>query len=343
MGHAKRTSSRNSERTEDEELTGGPIMPDECLMNAKMSRVAMMEFTHARALGTPAVSATKEELTESLVTGLYDPAYLGGKHVPGKNLLYCVTFPLVWEEVALVGGSPMLIQYSPPVCVGIQGPLDYKNDIDPSSWYAAAGFGPPLQQKILEQMHHHFQGASSPRLLPDVFEAERLYAYSYFFKHLTYDEREGTFARIATGPSPGDFVLDLPTLIPEEHLVVASIPPGETLADTVSRAMAAPFAPSRVPAAWALEQFQVPAIHFDVTWKFRTTAGRYHFKLDERGATLLSEAAQISLPLPPIIVARAGSRTPRPILVALTRRGARRPYFAAWIENTELLLPDVVA
>jgi hypothetical protein len=30
----------------------------------------------------------------------------------------------------------------------------------------------------------------------------------------------------------------------------------------------------------------------------------------------------------------------RPLLVAMGRRNARRPYFVLWCENTELLMPD---
>lgn len=300
-----------------------------------------MEFTHSGALGKPAVTAAKDELTETVATGLYDSAFLSAKHVPGKNIVFCATFPLVWEEVAQVGGSTILMQYDPPLCIGLQADADYKNDVDPASIYTAGGFGSGgIQATILEQMARRFSSAASPKLIPDAFEPDRLFAYAYMWKQLAYDEREGTYTRIAVGERPNQYVLDLPTHDSKERLIVASIAPGNTLAESVDRAMKAPLAPTQVPCAWALEKHRVPRIHFDVTWKFRTTSARYHFKLDERGATLLSEAAQMALPLPGIIVAKAGGPTDTPILVAMMRRGAKRPYFAAWIENTELLLPD---
>lgn len=300
-----------------------------------------MEFTHSGALGRPAVTASKDELTETVASGLYDNAFLSARHLSGKNLLFCATFPLVWEEVAQVGGSTILMQYDPPVCIGLQNEADYRNDVDPGSFYSAGGFGSGgIQGTILEQMARRFQSAASPLLIPDIFEADRLFAYAYLWKQLAYDEREGIYTRIAIGERPSEFVLELPTHDTKERLIVASIAPGNTLAESVDRALSAPLAPTQVPAAWVLEKYGVPRIHFDFTWKFRTTSARYHFKLDERGATLLSEAAQMALPLPGIIVARAGNPLPNPILVAMMRRNAKRPYFAAWIENTELLIPD---
>lgn len=302
-----------------------------------------MEFTHSGAVGRPAVTASKDELPETIVSGLFDSAYAAARHVPGKNLIFGSAYPIVQEEIAKVGGSPILVQYDPPLCLGMQGTADYWNDVDHAGTYAAGGFGSSgILATVREQLHHRFRGAATPSLLPDTIEPERLFGYAYTFRHLPYDEREGIFARVAVGPGPKDFVLDLPLKVPEDRLLVASIPPGETLAATFARAANANFAVSRTFAAWALEERQMPLIHFDITWKFRTIAARYNFRLDERGATLLSESAQTALPLPPILVARAGGPAPMPILVAMMRRGARRPYFAAWLENIELLMPDPV-
>src|SRR5262249_20672865 len=118
------------------------------------------------------------------------------------------------------------------------------------------------------------------------------------------------------------------------------LPARETLAHTVQAALEMHCAPAAAPATWALEQFAVPRIHFDVLWRFRATSVRYHFKLDEQGAVLLSEAVQLPMPLSSMIVARSGEPMPHPLLVVMGRRGARRPYFALWLENTELLVPD---
>ena len=61
------------------------------------------------------------------------------------------------------------------------------------------------------------------------------------------------------------------------------------------------------------------------------------FRLDERGAILKSEAE--------IAAAAEGLQEPRqfifdkPFLILLERRDAQQPYFALWVDNTELLAP----
>ncbi len=304
-----------------------------------------MATTHAEALGRPFVTAAKDELGETHVTGLFEPEYLQSRITPGKNVIYSTAFPLAWEEVARVGGSTILMQYDPPLCVGLQGEKDYRHDIEESARFSAGNYGNSgILTQVGEGIGRHWNGAASPMLLPDNVEPEHLFAYSYMWKHLVYDEREGQSAQIAGGVRAEDFILDLPVGSSDDRLVVASLMPSDTLAETVERALAprAPFTSSGMPAAWALERYRVPRIHFDFTWKFRNTSGRYVLKLDEFGASVLSEAAQMTLPLPPIIVARPGGQCPSPTLVVMTKKYAKRPYFAAWIESTELLIPDPV-
>lgn len=57
------------------------------------------------------------------------------------------------------------------------------------------------------------------------------------------------------------------------------------------------------------------------------------FKLDRSGAELKSESKLVMAPVPTYFV------LDRPFLVIMKKRGAERPYFVAWIENTELLQP----
>jgi hypothetical protein len=304
-----------------------------------------MAITHAEALGRPFVTATKDELGETNVTGLYEAQYLQSRLAAGKNLVFSAAFPLAWEEVARVGGSTILMQYDPPLCVGLQGDKDYRNDIETSAYYAAGNYGSSgILTLLREGLGAHFGGAATPMLIPDNVESEHLFAYAYVFKHLIYDEREGRSAQIAGDVRPDDFILDLPVTNPEDRLVIASVMGRETLSETVERVLGprTPFTSTGMPAAWALERYRVPRIHFDFTWKYRNTSGRYVLKVDEFGAAVLSEAAQTTLPAPTIIVARPGERMPKPVLVALTRRSAKRPYFVAWLEHTELLIPDAM-
>jgi hypothetical protein len=302
-----------------------------------------MAITHAEALGRPFVTAIKDELGDTLVTGLYEPQYVQSRMAPGKNMIFSAAFALAWEEVARVGGSTILMQYDPPLCVGLQNDKDYRNDIDPGSYFAEGNYGSAgVLAQIREGVQAHFAGAAKPTLIPDHVDSEHLFAYSYLYKRLVYDEREGRSAHIAGGMRPEDFVLDLPVTNAEDRLIVASMMAGETISNTVERVLSPrlPFTNTNMPAAWALERYRIPRIHFDFTWKFRNTSARYVLKVDEFGTQILSEAAQATLPAPTIIVARPGERLPAPVAVILMRRMARRPYFVAWLEHTELLIPD---
>jgi hypothetical protein len=298
--------------------------------------MAGVQFTHAGALGRPTASAVRDECAATLATGLLDRAYIPCRHEPGKNVIYAATSALLWEEQARANGNTTMIQYDPPVYVGLRGEADYRNDVDVTSFVAGAGPAADAARRLTLEVGVHFAGAAAPELLtPDA--AAESFAYAYLWKHLVYDERPGIVTRVA---ADGDtFVIDVPTASPDERLVVASGPRLETFADTIVAAVGAPTVPSGAPAAWTLERFAIPRIHFDLRWKFRTAFLRYHFKLDAHGATLLSEAALRPFPLSSMIVTRP-SEPMRPLLVALMRRGARRPYFALWLENTELLLPD---
>lgn len=194
-----------------------------------------------------------------------------------------------------------------------------------------------------------------------------------------------------------DFILELLTTSPDDRLVLAKVPPAETLAATVSQVlerMRTPntkVAPDGITPEWSRvyqmpapetaeaaeqqdaafrqaelamspyanllngESLRIPQIVFDVTKVYDELVGqtvvagaaalrgkpiwdarqRIRFRLDERGAELLSEAA----------VAYGGSLPARdfsfhePFLVMLLRRGAERPYFAVWLANPGLLMP----
>jgi hypothetical protein len=299
-----------------------------------------MQVNHAGALGRPTASVSKDEVLQTSVVGLFDRTFLPCRHEAGKNMLFCSTFPLVWEEVARAGGNTSMMQYDPPLYVGLQRDQDYANDLERSSFVAGGGYvRDDVLARLNRDLYHHFKGAAHPRLLPvEGLPPDHLFAYAYLWKELSYDERPGVFARVAT--EAGGFVVDVPVTDSEDRLIIASVPRLDTLPDTVSLAVNATLQQSQAPAAWTLQQLGVPRIHFDLVWKFRTTAGHYHFRLDERGVTLLSEAAQVGYSVPSMLVVRDGAQMPRPLLVTMGRRNARRPYFVFWCENTELLMPD---
>ena len=58
------------------------------------------------------------------------------------------------------------------------------------------------------------------------------------------------------------------------------------------------------------------------------------FRLDRSGATVTSEAQTYPAAIPREFI------VDRPFLIVIKRRSAEQPYFVAWIDNAELLVPD---
>ena len=58
------------------------------------------------------------------------------------------------------------------------------------------------------------------------------------------------------------------------------------------------------------------------------------FRLDRSGATVTSEAQTFPAAIPREFI------VDRPFLIVIKRRSAEQPYFVAWIDNAELLVPN---
>ncbi|AKT37021.1 hypothetical protein [Chondromyces crocatus] len=155
----------------------------------------------------------------------------------------------------------------------------------------------------------------------------------------------------------GSFVLELITDAEADRLIVACIPREPSLLAMVDEALARanhkPGLWSRLRGEVALgkrDVVKIPMIDVDVLRNYaeigqrkvldqehviEEAKQRIRFRLDEKGAILRSAGV--------IVAPRGGPRgrhfvCDRPFLVAMVRAGRRYPYFAAWIEDPELLV-----
>ena len=149
-----------------------------------------------------------------------------------------------------------------------------------------------------------------------------------------------------------DFIIELKTTSAQDRLILAKIAPGKTLKETMNAALSRT-AQAQPGTLAKSETLAIPVIDFERMREFQELQGRkimsqnpaangaqfsrvtqrIRFKLDETGAALESEAALISA-LPPRQFV-----FDQPFLVLLMRQGAAQPYFAAWIENSDALVP----
>jgi hypothetical protein len=150
-----------------------------------------------------------------------------------------------------------------------------------------------------------------------------------------------------------DLIIELKTQAEDERLILAKIPPEATLEETID-AVDKRIQNAKPVKMGQMENLFVPVLNFEMLREYSGLCGRpihtsdkrtdgtsiaaaaqsIRFRLDETGAVLKSEA---------LTTAASGSTTrnlvfDKPFLILLKRRDAKRPYFALWIGNTELLV-----
>lgn len=161
--------------------------------------------------------------------------------------------------------------------------------------------------------------------------------------------------------SKDDFIIELKSREKQDRLIVARCKPAATLRETTLQATRAAQAKNPQPALKDDEIVMIPVLNFDITRSYKeltdipaTTATspvisiasalqNIRFRLDEQGAVLKSDASMIA------VTSEVGGNKPppriprefvcnQPFLIMLQREGADTPYFAAWIDNPELLV-----
>ena len=156
-----------------------------------------------------------------------------------------------------------------------------------------------------------------------------------------------------------DFVLELKTKSKGDRVILAKIPPAKTLALTVSAVC------KRVAVAEPVEPrlgdvLKIPKFNLDITRTFAEIEGKrlvvknpkvakdlvilsalqnIRFQMDEKGIRLKSEShVSFGCSAPDSPERRYVLIFDKPFLLLLQQKDAKCPYFAAWIDNPELLV-----
>lgn len=142
-----------------------------------------------------------------------------------------------------------------------------------------------------------------------------------------------------------EFIIRLKSAGSEDDIILAKVEPQDTLLETVEAVQKR----AGKPRAWQLgrgDTLQIPKFDFDITRYYDELKKVYYlieeamqrvcFRLDEKGAVLKSEAGIVQAPeehgRPRHFV------FDRPFLLYLKKKDAKYPYFAMWVENTELMV-----
>ena len=323
-------------------------------------------MSHDEIAGKPALKANAAELKGTIVT-----PHLEQKIEKGKNILWCGTLQLVWNELCDNNGGPIEAKSHSSIVDILNKRLISKDDLDEGDYVAMAGGGPGFIDKIFKELERKFGGQACPTLLRS-YEGSDLIAYAYLFKHLPFKyvfERryhkldfQGKLVDCFAFPfshhianasevaeqvsildykNNDDFILELKTTVKDNQLILAKISPKKTLLETVKnvekRIKGAN--PSKLTED---EAMKVPVLDFDILREYNelyeTIAGpvlqSIRFRLDEAGAVLKSEVVCLGLSTGP----ERSFIFDKPFLILIKRKEARNPYFALWVGNSDLLV-----
>ncbi|WP_319586301.1 hypothetical protein [uncultured Desulfobulbus sp.] len=225
-----------------------------------------MSLTHNQTAGPAYLKKNADELKGTIVT-----PHMEQKIVPGKNVLWCSTFQLAWNELCDLGGGSVKLKLDSSMADILSKRGASKADIDDASYVAVAGFAEDGSvEKIRQELKTKFNGQESPDLLNRLAPKSGFIAYGYLFKSLPFEwafdrfsdkltfqdkkvecfgveqylpedepreARSGKQISILDYKDQDDFIIELKTLQKKDHLILAKIKPLETLDQTVRSVM----------------------------------------------------------------------------------------------------------
>lgn len=335
--------------------------------------------THDEMAGPPDLQAKAETLQGTSVTPFVETPLSAN-----RNVLWCSTFQLAWNELMDHTGGPIRLIPPVPMVTMLNKRSASKNDLDDASYVAKAGVG--ISDQIKAELDRKFPGQVSPDVL-DAASKQYLIAFAYLCKELPFEhvftrenqklqfgnrkvdafgvfqDQESDYIKEALAEqvklldykNDNNFVLELKTRAEQDRLILAKILPGKTLKETIET-VERRVVHSDAVRMDAGDVLEVPVLNFDILREYqelrhrtlRTVNGKLtgvqiaramqsiRFRLDERGAVLKSYAFGERL------ADDTGYRKlifNKPFLILLQRTNAKRPYFAVWVGNDELLVP----
>lgn len=319
---------------------------------------------------------------------------------PGRNAVWCATFQIAWDDLrGVLGNEPVQLEGEPPLASALNQESFDRDALSPESYVARGGWeSEHIVEQILQEMADRFPN-SQPQLLNPRPSPNAVVLYCYLLKvlpfaehferlpeplafhdgdsttpvaafGLTEDPGEG-FDKMALSlqvtvldySGPDDFILRLATSDPGDAIILAKMPPADTLGESLARVRRR-IDDSTLTADERTfkmkETLAVPVLTLNVDRKYDELLDRtflnqlstdlfvdraaqiIRFHLDERGAHLESEVEIIGENghgAPPAPPEPRHFILDRPFLLYLQEAGAASPYFAAWVSNTEFMEP----
>jgi hypothetical protein len=320
--------------------------------------------------GPAAVRARAGDLADTVVTAVLDCPI-----EQGQNVLWCCTFQLAWNDYRSRFGTDFPNAEAVPLVAALNATDVAAADMGDAGFVAVGGVtGQELDERLRAAVGQTFGSGGGRRLLSYIEELPAGMPVAYATMHTQlafqwafrrfdrpftfmgrevetfgieqYSKEEDDEAAMAGQVvlhdyvSHEDFVMELRTTSQEDRLILARVPPAETLAETVE-AVRERAAGSAADDLDELADLRVPVVDFDLVRSyselqavgFAMSRQRTRFRLDETGTVLESEGMALADTLAEHLIFNA------PFLVLLERKDAANPYFALWVGNAELLVP----
>ena len=255
--------------------------------------------SHDKKAGKPDLKANASELGSTIVT-----PHLEQKIEEGKNVLWCTTYQLAWNELCDLVGGPVKVK-SPSKMVDILNKRKTtKKDLDEKDYVAMAGQGDACIDEIRRELKGKFKGQASPELSEKHTQTYRNWIiYAYLFKHLPFEhifsryynkldfqgklvdyfgvpayrsserlEKVAEQVIVLDYKNDDDFIIELKTTSENDRLILAKTSPKEKLEETVKNVeyRIKKASPSKI---LQYEAVRMPVFDFDILRKYNELLG----------------------------------------------------------------------
>jgi len=300
---------------------------------------------------------------------------------PGQSVLFCSTFQIAWNSMKSdILNEDVRLEKLLDLVKQLNNGVATKDDIAADDYYTTTGFGRAgLAESINEALKEKF-GNGAPTVGQDFNQRDVIVAYSALRKILKFadpfedfqqpfsfhgdlnrarvesfgiSERENARLRnqveIIECAGRNNLIIRLKSENPEDEIILAKVPPGETLLETFEN-VNAQVANGTPRAMGNSELLRIPKVDISLDHSYSSLLGLYllnsgfekyfvaradqniDFRLDESGAVTKSDATFM---LKKMYIPLAFNE---PFLLYLKQKDGRYPYLALWVGNAGLLV-----
>ncbi len=260
--------------------------------------------TDASSSPVPTVSPKKDppvvnstDLKNTLISTDYEEMITSG-----KNIIYCPTFQMAWDNFKTIIGGDVMLSGKPPLADKLNAGFPMLDSLSPDSYVAMAGHSPEIVDKINNALISKF-GDSAPKLdNPGI----GFLSYAYLSKNLSFAKafesivapfnfNSGTLSsnvkafgintnskmasdlskqiEIYDYKSKNDFIIKLIPAKNQDEIILAKVTPGENLYKTYSSVMSRIENGTRVGFEFK-DSLKIPVLDFNIGHNYTELEGK---------------------------------------------------------------------